>query len=76
MKSIIYGFQKGKWASPIQVGKGLGKSITATPIKADMFTCPEKQSLIEDPLNADVRDLDVSYALLRMWYYGIEAKGF
>lgn len=43
--------------------------------KADMFSSPDNR-VIRDPLNADIRDLDVSSALLRMWYNGLEAKGY
>lgn len=71
MKFILHSWQKGKWSSAIQISKGLGK----TPIKADMFSSPDNR-VIRDPLNADIRDLDVSSALLRMWYHGLEAKGY
>lgn len=57
-----------------QLEKGQREKIQKT-IKADMFSSPDNR-VIRDPLNADIRDLDVSSALLRMWYNGLEAKGY
>lgn len=38
-------------------------------VKADMFTNDKK-----DPFTMPIRDMDVSAALVRMWYDGLQQK--